>query len=131
MNISLRIKNIRLLNSKSIRMESVFMENNKIESLLMQILENQTSMQSDITGIKSDVSGLKSDVSGLKSDISELKSRVANLESGQIRIENKLNATYDHVADLTEAVTDIKAASEKGEEAYNFMQEIKNICING
>ena len=107
------------------------MENNKIESLLMQILENQTSMQSDITGIKSDVSGLKSDVSGLKSDISELKSRVANLESGQIRIENKLNATYDHVADLTEAVTDIKAASEKGEEAYNFMQEIKNICING
>ena len=121
------------------------MENDKIESLLMQILENQTSMQSDITGIKSDVSGLKSDVSelksdvsglksdvsGLKSDISELKSRVANLESGQIRIENKLNATYDHVADLTEAVTDIKAASEKGEEAYNFMQEIKNICING
>ena len=128
------------------------MENDKIESLLMQILENQTSMQSDITGIKSDVSGLKSDVSGLKSDVSglksgvsglksdvselksdvsELKSRVANLESGQTRIENKLNVTYDHVANLTEAVTDIKAASAKGEEAYNFMQEIKNICING
>ena len=50
------------------------MENNKIEFLLVQILENQTKMQSDITGMKSDITGIK----------------------------EKINSVYDQTADLTE-----------------------------
>jgi hypothetical protein len=34
------------------------MENNKIESLLIQILENQTKMQSDITEIKEKINSV-------------------------------------------------------------------------
>ncbi|BCZ45715.1 hypothetical protein psyc5s11_17820 [Clostridium gelidum] len=70
------------------------MENNKIESLLVQILENQTKMQSDITGMQFDITGIQSDITGMKSDITEIK--------------GKINSVYDQTADLTEFRTETK-----------------------
>ena len=56
------------------------MENNKIELLLVQILENQTNMQPDITEMKSDITEIK----------------------------EKINSVYDQTADLTEFRTETK-----------------------
>ncbi len=87
-------------------------------------------LKSDVAGLKDDVGVLKNDVAGLKDDVGVLKNDVAGLkdgqkalekrqeafekrqealesrqgsfEEGQRRIEKKLDAVYDQVADLTE-----------------------------
>lgn len=49
------------------------MENNKIESLLIQILENQTSMKSDISTLSSKVDVIKETTGSHEIDIKILK----------------------------------------------------------
>ncbi|WP_270567981.1 hypothetical protein [Clostridium beijerinckii] len=63
------------------------MEDDKIEALLMKIIENQNKMQSNITEIKSDIVGMKSDISEIK---------------------GKVDSIYDQTADLTEFRTGTK-----------------------
>lgn len=66
---------ILLLNNFERRIE---MDKN-IESLLIQILETQTSMKSDIVSIKSDLDTVKSDIVSMKSDIASMKSDISTL----------------------------------------------------
>ena len=48
------------------------MENNKIESLLVQILENQTKMQSDITEMQSDITEIKEKINSVYNQTADL-----------------------------------------------------------
>lgn len=51
---------------------------------------------------KSDVSPLKSDVSSMQGDIEELKTGQKETNKRLYNIENKLDAIYNHTAELTE-----------------------------
>jgi chromosome segregation ATPase len=101
----------------------------EILELLKLMRSDITSMKSDIGSLKNDVGSLKSDVGSLKSDVGSLKSDVGSLKSnvglmqddikelktGQnetnkrlYNIENKLDAIYDHTAELTEFRTETR-----------------------
>lgn len=62
----------------------------KILSELDQLQQGQTSMQSDISTLKTDVSTLKTDVSGLKTDVSTLKTDVSSLQKNQEAMQTEL-----------------------------------------
>jgi chromosome segregation ATPase len=51
-------------------------DQNKIENLLVQILESQTSMKSDISNMKDNISNMQDDISNMKNDISNLTTKV-------------------------------------------------------
>ncbi|MFT8348789.1 hypothetical protein [Clostridium saccharoperbutylacetonicum] len=77
------------------------MEDNRVESLLIQIIENQNKVQSDIVGMKSDITEMKSDISEMKLDITEMKSDISE-------IKGKIDSVYEQTADLTEFRTETK-----------------------
>jgi len=73
------------------------------------------ALKSDVGALKSDVGVLKSDVSSLKSDVSSMQDDIKDLKTGQdetnkrlYNIENKMDAIYDHTAELTEFRTETK-----------------------
>jgi len=66
-------------------------------------LDNKfSSLDDKVSGLDAKVSGLDAKVSTLDNKVSNLDDRVSNMENGQIRIEQKLDAVYEQVANLTE-----------------------------
>ncbi len=68
-----------------------------MEKILKQILEELTTVKSDISEIKTEVKEIRTDVDILKDDAVQLK-------VGQKRIEEKLNSTHDQVIRNTEKI---------------------------
>ncbi len=65
----------------------------KILSLLTQVVTDVSGLKSDFAELKSDVAELKSDVAVLKSDVAELKSDVAVLKSdvAELKVTQELH----------------------------------------
>lgn len=96
-----------------------------MEKILKQILEELTTVKSDISeiktevkeirvdvdilktevkGIRSDVDVLKTEVKEIRTDVDILKDDAVQLKVGQKRIEEKLNSTHDQVIRNTEKI---------------------------
>ncbi|MPM10415.1 hypothetical protein SDC9_56747 [bioreactor metagenome] len=91
------------------------MENNKIENLLMQILEKQTAMQSDISSMKSDLTEIKEKVSTVydqTADLTEFRTEIketANNISKDVKfIKHKLYETEQDVFDIKDHLSIVK-----------------------
>lgn len=68
------------------------------EEILLQILDEQKKMSSDITEMRSDITDLRSDITDIRSDITEMRSDIAELQNNQsemlhrqINLENKVD----------------------------------------
>lgn len=66
------------------------MEINKVETLLIQILENQSSMQSDIKELNSKVDRINTKVNELDSKVDKLDSKVNELDSKVDALKDQL-----------------------------------------
>ena len=76
------------------------MENNKIESLLIQILENQTKMQSDITEIKEKINSVYDQTADLTEFRTETKDNFSSINKDVKFIKHKLHETEEDVFDI-------------------------------
>jgi len=76
------------------------MENNKIESLLMQILENQTKMQSDITEIKEKINSVYDQTADLTEFRTENRANFSSINKDVKFIKHKLHETEEDVFDI-------------------------------
>ena len=76
------------------------MENNKIESLLMQILENQTKMQSDITEIKEKINSVYDQTADLTEFRTETRANFSSINKDVKFIKHKLHETEEDVFDI-------------------------------
>ena len=68
------------------------------EEILLQILDEQKKMSSDITEMRSDITDLRSDITDIRSDITEMRSDINELQNNQsemlhrqINLENKVD----------------------------------------
>lgn len=82
------------------------MENNKIENILVQILENQTKMQMDIDGIKTELTGVKTDLKSVKTTVMKIEQ-----DHGQ-----KLDALFDGYKQNSNKIDRIEKEVSKHEE---------------
>lgn len=67
------------------------MDNNKIESLLLQIIKNQESMQSDITEIKNRVDSVYGHIALNNHVFTEKEKFTSNIDNGILNFINSLN----------------------------------------
>ena len=84
------------------------MENNKIESLLVQILENQTKMQSDITEIKEKINSVYDQTADLTEFRTETKDSFNSLTKDVKFIKHKLHETEEDVFDIKDYLKIVK-----------------------
>lgn len=95
---------------------------NRIEELLVQMLENQNQMNVKLTNLETKVSNLDTKVSNLDTKVSNLDTKVSNLDTKvsnlEIKVSNletdvsyikrKVDVIFDQTADLTEFRTETK-----------------------
>lgn len=84
------------------------MESNKIEQLLIQLLENQKSMQSDITEIKDKINLVYNQTATTCEDITTVDSKIENLSKDIKFIKHKLHETEEDVFDIKDHLKIIK-----------------------
>lgn len=84
------------------------MDNNKIESLLMKILDNQTQMQSDITEIKDKMNAVFNQTANLTEFRTETKDNFAILSKDVKFIKHKLHETEEDVFDIKDHLKIVK-----------------------
>ena len=58
----------------------VFVLDNKVLELLLDMQKDMKNMQSDIKGMKSDIDGIKQDIDGMKNDIIGINYRLDKIE---------------------------------------------------
>ena len=89
---------------------------NKIENILVQILETQNTITEKLSGVQNIVNVLSDDVKELKSDVSILKSDVSTLKSDVKNLNTKMDTVYEQTSDLlvfkSATTASIKAISE-------------------
>lgn len=84
------------------------MDNNKIESLLLQILKNQESMQSDITEIKNKIDSVYEQTADLTEFRTETKDNFNSIAKDVKFIKHKLHETEEDVFDIKDHLKIIK-----------------------
>ncbi|MDU1601937.1 MULTISPECIES: hypothetical protein [Clostridium] len=84
------------------------MDNNKIESLLLQILKNQESMQSDITEIKNKIDSVYDQTADLTEFRTETKDNFNSITKDVKFIKHKLHETEEDVFDIKDHLKIIK-----------------------
>lgn len=84
------------------------MDNNKIESLLLQILKNQESMQSDITEIKNKIYSVYEQTADLTEFRTETKDNFNSIVKDVKFIKHKLHETEEDVFDIKDHLKIIK-----------------------
>jgi peptidoglycan hydrolase CwlO-like protein len=84
------------------------MDNNKIESLLMQIIENQTKMQTDITEIKEKINSVYDKTADLTEFRTETKANFNTITKDVKFIKHKLHETEGDVFDIKDYLKIVK-----------------------
>lgn len=77
-----------------------FVDSNKIEDMLSQLIRMVGSMQTEQQSMKSDMLEMKQEMLSMKQDMFEMKQDIANLKQDIIRIDEK--ADKRHVEILKE-----------------------------
>ena len=70
------------------------------EEILLQILDEQKKMSSDITEMRSDITDMQSQMSEMRSDINELQVNQREMLNRQINLENKVDGLENKVDGL-------------------------------
>ena len=84
------------------------MQNDKIESLLLQILDNQTKMQSDITEIKEKINSVYDQTADLTEFRTETKYNFSCINKDVKYIKHKLHETEEDVFDIKDHLKIVK-----------------------
>lgn len=91
------------------------MEDNRVESLLIQIIDNQNKMQSDITGMKSDITEIKGKIDSVYEQTADLTEFRTETKEGFISlnkdvrfIKHKLHQTEEEVFDIKDKLKIVK-----------------------
>ncbi|WP_321833442.1 hypothetical protein [Clostridium butyricum] len=84
------------------------MDNSKIESLLLQILKNQESMQSDITEIKNKIDSVYEQTANLTEFRTETTDNFNSIAKDVKFIKHKLHETEEDVFDIKDHLKIIK-----------------------
>ena len=74
------------------------------EEILLQILDEQKKMSSDITEMRSDITDMQSQMSEMRSDINELQVNQREMLNRQINLENKVDGLENKVDGLENKV---------------------------
>lgn len=82
------------------------------EEILLQILDEQKKMSSDITEMRSDITDMQSQMSEMRSDINELQVNQREMLNRQINLENKVDGLENKVDGLDKDVKSIKITLE-------------------
>jgi chromosome segregation ATPase len=70
---------------------------NDIKDLLMQLMEGQTAIKTDLSEVKEDISGLKTELSGVKKDISEVKTDLVGVKVEVSGVKEELSGLKNEV----------------------------------
>lgn len=84
------------------------MDNSKIESLLLQIIKNQESIQSDITIIKNKIDSVYEQTAELTEFRTETKDNFNSITKDVKFIKHKLHETEEDVFDIKDHLKIIK-----------------------
>lgn len=82
------------------------------EEILLQILDEQKKMSSDITEMRSEITDIRSDITEMRSDINELQNNQSEMLHRQINLENKVDGLENKVDGLDKDVKSIKITLE-------------------
>ncbi|MGN0598545.1 MAG: hypothetical protein ACI4JK_01520 [Oscillospiraceae bacterium] len=74
------------------------------EEILLQILDEQKKMSSDLTEMRSDITDMQSQMSEMRSDINELQVNQREMLNRQINLENKVDGLENKVDGLENKV---------------------------
>jgi chromosome segregation ATPase len=106
-------------------------DQNKIENLLVQILESQTSMKSDISNMKDnisnmqhDMSNMKNDISNMQGDMSNMKNDISNMQGDISNMKNDISNMQGDISNLTTKVDKNTLVLEKIQDDVKTLAEV-------
>ncbi|SHJ53319.1 hypothetical protein SAMN02745248_00318 [Hathewaya proteolytica DSM 3090] len=78
------------------------MNDKDIQSLLNKILENQSSMKSEMDFIKTEITSMKTEITSIKTDITSMKSEMASIKNNLERNTLMLEKVHTDVKTIAE-----------------------------
>lgn len=101
------------------------MDNNKIESLLIQIQSQISQMQSDITDLKEGQSQMQSDIICLKEGQSRIEDKLEDMDARNATNHTKLLNTFETISEDIDFITHKESITEK--EVFTIKKKLEII----
>lgn len=99
---------------------------NDIRDLLVQIMEGQTEIKTDLVGVKSELSGIKTDLAGVKSELSEVKTDLAGVKSKLSEVKTDLVGVKSELSEVKNEVRKNTISIEEMNKKIDVIIEVQS-----